>query len=285
MTNLPPLNPLLIEEIIDRTLAEDLGRAGDITTLATIPASARARAVIAAREAGVIAGSDLAIAAFRRMDQTIRFDTHLPDGTPINSGDVALAIEGPARAILSAERTALNFMGRLSGIASLTARYVDTVKHTKARIVCTRKTTPSLRALEKHAVRCGGGFNHRFGLDDAILIKDNHIAVAGGVVPALRAAKAFAGHLVKIEIEVDTLDQLDEVIKEGADVVLLDNMTPAQLKEAVTRVKGRMLTEASGGVTLSSVAAIAESGVDMISVGALTHSAKVLDLGLDIAID
>ena len=285
MTNLPPLNPLLIEEIIDRTLAEDLGRAGDITTLATIPASARARAVIAAREAGVIAGSDLAIAAFRRMDQTIRFDTHLPDGTPINSGDVALAIEGPARAILSAERTALNFMGRLSGIASLTARYVEAVKHSKARIVCTRKTTPGLRAFEKHAVRCGGGFNHRFGLDDAILIKDNHIAVAVGVVPALRAAKAFAGHLVKIEIEVDTLDQLDEVIKEGADVVLLDNMTPAQLKEAVTRVKGRMLTEASGGVTLSSVAAIAESGVDMISVGALTHSAKVLDLGLDIAID
>ncbi|MEI6573204.1 MAG: carboxylating nicotinate-nucleotide diphosphorylase [Alphaproteobacteria bacterium] len=285
MTNLPPLNPLLIEEIIDRTLAEDLGRAGDITTFATIPAAARARAVIAAREAGVVAGSDLAIAAFRRMDQTIRFDTHLPDGTSINSGDVALAIEGPARAILSAERTALNFMGRLSGIASLTARYVDAVKHTKARIVCTRKTTPGLRALEKHAVRCGGGFNHRFGLDDAILIKDNHIAVAGGVVPALHAAKAFAGHLVKIEIEVDTLDQLDEVIKEGADVVLLDNMTPAQLKEAVVRVKGRMLTEASGGVTLSSVAAIAESGVDMISVGALTHSAKVLDLGLDIAID
>jgi len=285
MKNLPPLNPLLIEDIIDRTLAEDLGRAGDITTLATIPASARARAVIAAREAGVIAGSDLAIAAFRRMDQTIRFDTHLPDGTPINSGDVALAIEGPARAILSAERTALNFMGRLSGIASLTARYVDAVKHTKARIVCTRKTTPGLRAFEKHAVRCGGGFNHRFGLDDAILIKDNHIAVAGGVVTALHAAKAFAGHLVKIEIEVDTLDQLDEVIKESADVVLLDNMTPAQLKEAVTRVKGRMLTEASGGVTLSSVAAIAESGVDMISVGALTHSAKVLDLGLDIVID
>ena len=285
MKNLPPLNPLLIEEIIDRSLAEDLGRAGDITTLSTIPASARARAVIAAREAGVISGSDLAIAAFRRMDQTIRFDTHLPDGTRIKVGDVALAIEGPARAILSAERTALNFMGRLSGIASLTARYVEAVKHTKARIVCTRKTTPGLRAFEKHAVRCGGGFNHRFGLDDAILIKDNHIAVAGGVVPALRAAKAFAGHLVKIEIEVDTLNQLDEVIKEGADVVLLDNMTSAQLKEAVTRVKRSMLTEASGGVTLASVAAIAESGVDMISVGALTHSAKVLDLGLDIAID
>ncbi len=285
MTALPPLNPLLIEEIIDRTLAEDLGRAGDITTLATIPASARARAVIAARESGVIAGSDLAIAAFRRMDQSIRFDTHLVDGTAINAGDVALAIEGPARAILSAERTALNFMGRLSGIASLTARYVEAVKHTKARIVCTRKTTPGLRAFEKHAVRCGGGFNHRFGLDDAILIKDNHIAVAGGVISALRAAKSFAGHLVKIEIEVDTLDQLQDVIKEGADVVLLDNMKPDQLKEAVQRVAGKMLTEASGGINLSTVAAIAESGVDMISVGALTHSAKVLDLGLDIAID
>jgi len=285
MTLIPPLNPMLIEDVIDRTLAEDLGRAGDITTLATIPASARARAVIAARESGVIAGSDLAIAAFRRLDQSIRFDTHVADGVSVSKGDVALAIEGPARAILSAERTALNFMGRLSGIASLTARYVEKVKHTKARIVCTRKTTPGLRAFEKHAVRCGGGFNHRFGLDDAILIKDNHIAVAGGVTKALRAAKAFAGHLVKIEIEVDTLDQLDEVIREGADVVLLDNMTPAHLKDAVARVKGKMLTEASGGVTLETVVAIAESGVDMISVGALTHSAKVLDLGLDIAID
>jgi len=285
MTLIPPLNPMLIEDVIDRTLAEDLGRAGDITTLATIPASARARAVIAARESGVIAGSDLAIAAFRRLDQSIRFDTHVADGVSVSKGEVALAIEGPARAILSAERTALNFMGRLSGIASLTARYVEKVKHTKARIVCTRKTTPGLRAFEKHAVRCGGGFNHRFGLDDAILIKDNHIAVAGGVTKALRAAKAFAGHLVKIEIEVDTLDQLDEVIREGADVVLLDNMTPAHLKDAVARVKGKMLTEASGGVTLETVVAIAESGVDMISVGALTHSAKVLDLGLDIAID
>lgn len=285
MTLIPPLNPMLIEDVIDRTLAEDLGRAGDITTLATIPASARTRAVIAARERGVIAGNDLAIAAFRRLDQSIRFDTHVADGVSVSKGDVALAIEGPARAILSAERTALNFVGRLSGIASLTARYVEEVKNTKARIVCTRKTTPGLRAFEKHAVRCGGGFNHRFGLDDAILIKDNHIAVAGGVTKALRAAKAFAGHLVKIEIEVDTLDQLDEVIHEGADVVLLDNMTPAQLKDAVVRLKGKMLTEASGGVTLETVAAIAESGVDMISVGALTHSAKVLDLGLDIVID
>lgn len=284
MNPLPNLNSMLIDQAVRAALEEDLGRAGDITTEATIPESARARALIVAREAGVIAGSDIAIAAFRMMEPSVRFDTHVKDGTMITTGTVVLAVEGPARAILSAERVALNFMGRLSGIASSTARYVDAVKHTKARIVCTRKTTPNLRAFEKYAVRCGGGSNHRFGLDDAILIKDNHIAVAGGVVNALRAAKAFAGHLVKIEIEVDTLDQLDEVIKEGADVVLLDNMKPEQLKEAVRRVGGKMLTEASGGVNLSTVAAIAESGVDMISVGALTHSVKVLDLGLDIAI-
>ncbi|MCX8504379.1 MAG: carboxylating nicotinate-nucleotide diphosphorylase [Alphaproteobacteria bacterium] len=278
------LNPLMIEDAVKAALQEDLGRAGDITTLATIPASARARAVLAARQEGVIAGSEIAIAAFRMMDATVRFDTHLADGSTVKKGDVVLAVEGPARAILSAERVALNYMGRLSGIASLTALYVKAVAHTKARIVCTRKTTPGLRAFEKYAVRCGGGFNHRFGLDDAILIKDNHIAVAGGVIPALRAVKASIGHLVKIEIEVDTLDQLDEVLKEGADVVLLDNMTPAELREAVTRVAGQMLTEASGGVNLETVAAIAESGVDMISVGALTHSAKVLDLGLDIGV-
>ena len=278
------LNPLTIEDAVKAALLEDLGRAGDITTLATIPASARARAVLAARQEGVIAGSEIAIAAFRMMDATVRFDTHLPDGSHVTKGDVVLAVEGPARAILSAERVALNYMGRLSGIATLTASYVKAVAHTKARIVCTRKTTPGLRAFEKYAVRCGGGFNHRFGLDDAILIKDNHIAVAGGVIAALRAVKANIGHLVKIEIEVDTLDQLNDVLKEGADVVLLDNMPPAMLHEAVTRIAGKMLTEASGGVNLETVAAIAESGVDMISVGALTHSAKVLDLGLDIGV-
>ncbi len=279
------LNPLTIDDAVKAALLEDLGRAGDITTLATIPASARARAVLAARQDGVIAGSEIAIAAFRRMDAAVRFDTHLPDGSRVKQGDIVLAVEGPARAILSAERVALNYMGRLSGIATLTALYVQAITHTKARIVCTRKTTPGLRAFEKYAVRCGGGFNHRFGLDDAILIKDNHIAVAGGVIPALRAVKASIGHLIKIEIEVDTLDQLDEVLKEGADVVLLDNMAPTLLREAVARVNGQMLTEASGGVNLETVAAIAESGVDMISVGALTHSAKVLDLGLDIGVD
>ena len=278
------LNPLTIEDAVKAALLEDLGRAGDITTLATIPASARARAVLAARQDGVIAGGEIAIAAFRMMDSNVRFDTHLADGSHVKQGDIVLAVEGPARAILSAERVALNYMGRLSGIATLTASYVQAVAHTKARIVCTRKTTPGLRAFEKYAVRCGGGFNHRFGLDDAILIKDNHLAVAGGVIPALRAVKASIGHLIKIEIEVDTLDQLNEVLSEGADVVLLDNMHPATLREAVIRVAGQMLTEASGGVSLETVAAIAESGVDMISVGALTHSAKVLDLGLDIGV-
>jgi nicotinate-nucleotide pyrophosphorylase (carboxylating) len=279
------LNPLLVEDAVRAALLEDLGRAGDITTNATIPAARQARAVIAARQPGIVAGLDLAKAAFRLLDPALSFETRIADGAAVTSGAILATIEGPARALLSAERVALNFLGRLSGIATLTSRYVAAVAHTKARIVCTRKTTPGLRTFEKYAVLCGGGFNHRFGLDDAILIKDNHIAVAGGIIPALRTVKAAIGHLVKIEIEVDTLDQLDEVLTEGADVVLLDNMTPAQLREAVARVKGRLLTEASGGVTLETVAAIAESGVDMISVGALTHSAKVLDVGLDIQIN
>jgi nicotinate-nucleotide pyrophosphorylase (carboxylating) len=206
------------------------------------------------------------------------------DGARLKPGDTVARISGNARAILSAERVALNYLGRLSGIATLTSLFVDKVAHTSAKIVDTRKTTPGLRAFEKYAVRCGGGMNHRYGLDDAILIKDNHIAVAGGVAAALRAAKAVAGHLVKIEIEVDNLDQLAQVIAEGADVVLLDNMAPDMLRRAVTLVAGRMRTEASGGVDLGTVKAIAESGVDMISIGALTHSAMVLDLGLDITI-
>jgi nicotinate-nucleotide pyrophosphorylase (carboxylating) len=279
------LNPLLVEDAVRAALLEDLGRAGDITTNATIPAARQARAVIAARQPGIVAGLDLAKAAFRLLDPALSFDARIADGAAVTPGAILATIEGPARALLSAERVALNFLGRLSGIATLTSRYVAAVAHTKARIVCTRKTTPGLRTFEKYSVLCGGGFNHRFGLDDAILIKDNHIAVAGGIIPALRTVKADIGHLVKIEIEVDTLDQLDEVLTEGADVVLLDNMTPARLREAVARVKGRLLTEASGGVTLETVAAIAESGVDMISVGALTHSAKVLDVGLDIQIN
>ena len=278
------LNPLLIQDAVRRALDEDLGRAGDITTQATIPASSIAHTVIAAREPGVIAGLPLADAAFHMIAQGIRFTPRLGDGTQVQAGDVIAEIEGSARAILSAERVALNFLGRMSGIASLTQRYVDAVSGTEARIVCTRKTTPGLRAFEKYAVRCGGGSNHRYGLDDAMLIKDNHIAVAGSVQQALQAAKAAAGHLVKIEIEVDTIAQLHEVLAEGADVVLLDNMDIKTLKQAVALVEGAMLTEASGGVTLDTVTAIAETGVDMISVGALTHSPRVLDLGLDITI-
>jgi nicotinate-nucleotide pyrophosphorylase (carboxylating) len=278
------LNPLLIADKVREALNEDLGRAGDLTSLATIPAQARAVATIGSRQTGVIAGLPLAAEAFRQMDEALEFTALLSDGDRVVPGALVARIEGPARALLSGERVALNFLGRLSGIASLTRSFADKIAHTKARIVDTRKTTPGLRAFEKYAVRCGGGMNHRYGLDDAILIKDNHIAVAGGIVPALRAAKAVAGHLVRIEIEVDTLDQLDEVIAEGADVVLLDNMTPDLLREAVRRVDGRIRTEASGGVNLASVAAIAETGVDMISIGALTHSAPVLDLGLDIAI-
>ncbi len=278
------LSPLLIDDAIRAALAEDLGRAGDITTQATIPARATARAVIAARETGVIAGLPLARAAFRRIDPKIGFEAWLEDGAKVAPRAIIARVDGPARAILSAERVALNYLGRLSGVASLTAQYAARIAHTKAKVCDTRKTTPLLRAFEKYAVRCGGGDNHRFGLDDAVLIKDNHIAVAGGVVPALRAAKRFVGHLVKIEIEVDTLAQLKDVLAEGADVVQLDNMSPADLRRAVEMVGGRMICEASGGVTLDTVAEIAETGVDLISVGALTHSAKVLDLGLDIEI-
>ena len=283
--NLPVLNPLLVEEAVRAALAEDFGRAGDITSQATIPASARARAVIAARKKpGVLAGLALARETFERVDPALRFEPLLEDGDAFAAGAVLARIEGPARALLSAERVALNFLGRLCGVATLTSHYAKAIAHTKAKICCTRKTTPGLRAFEKYAVRCGGGVNHRFGLDDAILIKDNHIEVAGGVVPALRAAKNFIGHLVKIEIEVDTLDQLREVLAEGADVVLLDNMSVAQLREAVATIGGRMTAEASGGIDLAALRDVAETGVDLISSGALTHSAPTLDLGLDIEI-
>ncbi|OAI30196.1 nicotinate-nucleotide diphosphorylase (carboxylating) [Methylosinus sp. R-45379] len=274
----------LVEDVVRAALAEDFGRAGDITTQATIPETACARAVIAAREDGIVAGLGVAACAFRLVDPAVTFRPAMLDGARVGKGDVLAHIEGPARAILSAERVALNFLGRLCGIASLTARYAEKIAHTKARVCDTRKTTPLLRAFEKYAVRCGGGANHRFGLDDALLIKDNHIAVAGGVGRALRAAKAFASHMTKIEIEVDTLEQLEEVLAEGADIVLLDNMAPELLRAAVALIGGRMLAEASGGVTLETIAAVAETGVDLISVGALTHSAKTLDLGLDIEI-
>jgi nicotinate-nucleotide pyrophosphorylase (carboxylating) len=280
----PELSPLLVQQLVRAALEEDLGRAGDITTQATIPVEASAKASISAREAGVVAGLALAREAFRTMDARVAFDAVVADGDAVAAGDVIARVSGPARAILSAERVALNFLGHLSGVASLTALYVARVAHTRARICDTRKTTPGLRALEKYAVRCGGGANHRFGLDDAVLIKDNHIAVAGGISAALRAAKANVGHLTKIEIEVDTIAQLREVLSEGADAVLLDNMSTAQLREAVALIGGKLLCEASGGVTLETVAGIAETGVDLISVGALTHSARTLNLGLDMEI-
>jgi nicotinate-nucleotide pyrophosphorylase (carboxylating) len=282
-----PLPAPLVTEAVSRALAEDLGLAGDITSAACIPAGKTARLQMVARKPGRIAGLALAVEAFRQVDAEIAVTLLKADGDALASKDVVLAAEGDARAILAAERTALNFVGRMSGIATLTAEYVRRVEGTGAQIVCTRKTTPGLRAFEKHAVVCGGGRNHRFGLFDAVLIKDNHVAVAGGIVPALRAAKAACGHLVKIEIEVDTLDQLEEVIGEGADVVMLDNMGVAELARAVARVKAKrpaMLTEASGGVNLETVAGIARAGIDLISVGALTHSAPLLDLGLDVAI-
>ena len=277
------LSPLAIEEATTRALDEDLGRAGDVTSIATIPESAKAHAVLVARQAGVIAGLPLAIATFRKLSADILIQAYVRDGAAVAAGVHLLTISGPARAVLAGERTALNFVGRLSGIATLTADYVRHAAGTRMRICCTRKTTPGLRALEKYAVRCGGGFNHRFGLDDALLIKDNHIAVAGGIRAVLERARAHAGHLVKIEIEVDTLDQLREVLDTGiADAVLLDNMDIPTLTEAVRLAHGRVVLEASGGVTLSSIAKIAATGVDYASCGALTHSAPNFDVALDI---
>jgi len=279
------LSPLAIDEAIARALAEDLGRAGDVTSTATIPEGTRGRAVMAARQAGTIAGLPVAAAVFRRLDPAVEITGHLRDGAAVAAKTPLMTVAGDARALLAAERTALNFVGHLSGIATAAAEFVRLVAHTKARICCTRKTTPGLRALQKYAVRCGGGFNHRFGLDDAILIKDNHIAVAGGIRAVLERAKAAAGHLVNIEIEVDTLDQLATVLEVGlADAVLLDNMSPATMKQAVAMVAGRMTTEASGGITHASAAAIAEAGVDYLSSGAITHSSPNLDVGLDIEI-
>ena len=277
------LSPLAIEQAVQRALDEDLGRAGDITSIATIPEATQARAIMIARQAGVIAGLPLAVAVFQKLSMDVSIKAHYRDGAIVAAGVHALTISGPARAVLAGERAALNFVGRLSGIATLTAGYVRHTVGTRSRICCTRKTTPGLRALEKYAVRCGGGFNHRFGLDDAILIKDNHIAVAGGVRPVLERARSHVGHLVKVEIEVDALAQLREVLDTGlADVVLLDNMSLAELSEAVQLAAGRVVLEASGGVTLDSIGGIAATGVDYISSGALTHSAPNFDVALDI---
>jgi nicotinate-nucleotide pyrophosphorylase (carboxylating) len=277
------LSPFAVDEAVARALAEDFGRAGDVTSVATVPSGIFARAVVAARAAGVISGLPLVEAAFRKLDPEVKCTAHSCDGDAAAAGTVLMTVEGKARGLLGAERTALNFLGHLSGIATATAAFVRLIAGTRARVCCTRKTTPGLRALQKYAVRCGGGFNHRFGLDDAILIKDNHIAVAGGIAAVLARARAAAGHLVKIEIEVDTLDQLREVLDTSlADVVLLDNMDPATLKAAVGLVSGRLVTEASGGITHASAAAIAATGVDYLSSGAITHSSVNLDVGMDI---
>lgn len=283
MPLIEPLPTLLVEPVVRATLIEDLGRAGDITTQAVVPAAARMTAVIASRQAGIVAGTDIGVLAFHLLEPAMGIKVLRHDGETVAPGEAILRLDGPARAVLTAERTALNLMSRLSGIATATARLVAAARPHKARITCTRKTTPGLRALEKHAVRAGGGVNHRFGLDDAVLIKDNHIAVAGGVRPAILRARAAIGHLVKIEVEVDRLDQLDEALAAGVDAVLLDNMTPAMLAEAVRRVDGRAILEASGRVSVETVPAIAATGVDLISAGWLTHSAPILDLGLDVA--
>ena len=281
MTLPAPLPALMIEPLVRNALLEDLGRAGDLTTDATVPADARAKAALAAREPGVVAGLDVAIMAFRLVDPELQVQVIKPDGSRVVPGDDIAIVSGPARGLLTGERVALNFLGHLSGVATATATIADAIAHTQAKVADTRKTIPGLRALQKHAVRLGGGMNHRFGLDDAVLIKDNHIAVAGGVRPAIERARAYIGHLVKIEIEVDTLAQLEEVLAVGADVVLLDNMDPDMLREAVAMVAGRAITEASGRITPQTAPAIAESGVDLLSAGWLTHSARVLDIGLD----
>jgi nicotinate-nucleotide pyrophosphorylase (carboxylating) len=276
-----PLPAVMIEPLVRAALLEDLGRAGDLTTDAIVPADATARAVLQAREPGVVAGLDFALTAFRLIEPRLSVEVIKGDGARLQPGDDLAVVEGPARGLLTAERVALNFLGHLSGVASATASIADAIAHTRCRVVDTRKTTPGLRAAEKHAVRLGGGANHRFGLDDAVLIKDNHIAVAGSLTAAVERARAYVGHLVKIEVEVDTLDQLREALAAGAEAVLLDNMGPDTLREAVAIVDGRAVTEASGRINPETARAIAESGVDLISVGWLTHSARVLDIGLD----
>lgn len=276
-----PLPAFVIEPAVRAALLEDLGRSGDLTTNATIPLHTRAKAVLAARENGCIAGIDFLTCAFGLLDPAIRIWVKVADGDNVARNDTIAMIEGAARPILSAERVALNFLGRLSGIATATAQLVGKTKGTKARVICTRKTTPGLRTFEKYAVRCGGGFNHRFGLDDGILIKDNHIVAAGGISKAILAARQSAGHMVHIEIEVDSLPQLEEALAAGANSILLDNMNPGMLREAVRITNGRATLEASGNINLETIAEVAATGVDLISSGSITHSAKCLDIGLD----
>ena len=275
----PPL--FLIEPLVRAVLAEDLGRAGDLTTDTVVPAAARARGVLNARKSGVVAGIGVAAVAFRLLDPEAQIEIMKPDGAEVRTDHAIAVVSGRARALLSTERVALNFLCHLSGIATATREIVDAVKGHRARIACTRKTTPGLRALEKYAVRLGGGVNHRFGLDDGVLLKDNHIVVAGGIGRAIEKAKGALGHMVKVEIEVDRLDQLGEALAAGADAILLDNMTPAQMREAVGIIGGRAIVEASGRITAETAPAVAATGVDVISCGWITHSAPILDIGLD----
>jgi nicotinate-nucleotide pyrophosphorylase (carboxylating) len=281
--SLPPLPPIMLEPLVRMALLEDLGRAGDLTTDAIVPEGLDATAALAAREAGVVAGLDLAELAFKLIDPRSGIAVERSDGHHVARGQAIAVISGPARGLLTAERVALNFLCHLSGIATATAAVVTAIHGYNTRVVCTRKTTPGLRAIEKYAVRAGGGSNHRFGLDDAILIKDNHIAIGGGLRPAVARARAVAGHLVKIEVEVDTLEQLDEALGLGVDAVLLDNMTVSELEQAVAMIAGRAVSEASGRISAEAAPAIAATGVDLISIGRLTHSAPILDIGLDFA--
>lgn len=280
-STVPPLATVLIEPVVRATLAEDLGRAGDITSDTIIPATTQSELYLVARQAGVLAGLELARLAFMLVDPSIDFESLLQDGARLEPGSRIARIAGPARALLTAERTALNFLCHLSGIASITATIADRIAPLGCKVTCTRKTTPMLRHLEKYAVRVGGGSNHRFGLDDAILIKDNHIAIAGSIQTAVERARAAIGHLVKIEVEVDTLEQLDQALALGVDVILLDNMDIPTLKEAVRRINGRAISEASGGITPDTAAAIAATGVNRLAIGWITHSAPILDIGLD----
>jgi nicotinate-nucleotide pyrophosphorylase (carboxylating) len=279
--SIPPLPAIMIEPAVRAALLEDLGRAGDLTTDAIVPADARTTCALVARQPGVVCGLDFALWAFQLIDPRIEVRVSLPDGSRSKPGDLIATVTGPARGILTAERVALNFLSHLSGVASATRGIADAIVGTKAQVCCTRKTMPGLRAAQKYAIRVGGGSNHRFGLDDAVLIKDNHVAIAGGVKPAVERARAGVGHLVKIELEVDTIEQLREAMTLRVDAVLLDNMGPDLLREAVVIVDGRAITEASGRIRPETAPAIAASGVDLLSVGWLTHSAQVLDIGLD----
>ena len=277
----PALDDVLLRPLVEAALTEDLGRRGDVTSQATIPADMQAKLEIKARQAGVICGMDLARLSFALVDPQIEFVAHVADGESVDAGTVLAIVSGNARHLLTAERTALNFMTHLSGIATDTRKIVDSVAEYPAQITCTRKTIPGLRIVQKYAVRCGGGRNHRLGLDDAILIKDNHIAIAGDIKTAIRQAQKFAGHLIPIEVEVDTLEQLEQALDAGVSLVLLDNMSPETLARAVAICKDRARTEASGGIPPETVQAAAQTGVDFIAMGYLTHSTTALDIGLD----